>query len=344
MKILVTGNLGYIGSVLCEQLSNDGYTVVGYDVGYYKDNLLTKAFLPKIQITKDLRDLKDEYLEDIDAIIHLASLSNDPLGEFNPNLTNEINNNCTVNLAKTAKKVGIKRFIYASSQSMYGISNTSQELDEDKSVKNPITAYAKTKWSSEQEIMKLIDDDFVVCSFRPATVFGPSPRFRCDIVYNNLISCAYTTNKIEIYSDGTPCRPILHIDDVCLALKSGIMAPKEIINGEAFNVGIENGNYTVKQIAEAAQKRNPNSELIFTGKYGKDERTYKVSFKKIYRVLKDFYKPKWNLENGGDQLISFVKDIKLNESLFRGPMTNRLKQLKYLTDNSITDNNLRFNV
>ena len=344
MKILVTGNLGYIGSVLCEQLSKEGYDVIGYDIGYYKDNLVKEVNQPKNQIIRDLRDLNYEYLEGVDSVIHLASLSNDPLGEFNPNLTNEINNICTVNLAQAAKKVGVKRFIYASSQSMYGISNTSQELDEDKSLKNPITAYAKTKWISEQEIMKLIDDDFVVCSFRPATVFGPSPRFRCDIVYNNLISCAYTTNKIEIYSDGSPCRPILHIDDVCLAFKSGIVAPKQLINGEAFNVGIENGNYSVRQIAEAAQKRNPNSELIFTGKYGKDERTYKVSFKKIYRVLKDFYKPKWNLENGGDQLINFLKDINLNEEKFRGPDTNRLKQLKFLTENLITDKNLRFNV
>ncbi len=344
MKILVTGNLGYIGSVLTPYLQKDGYEVIGFDIGYYKENIVTKTQDCDNQILKDLRDIDEKDLEDIDAIIHLASLSNDPLGEFNPDLTNQINNLCTINLARLAKKTGVKRFIYASSQSMYGISNTSQELDEDKSVKNPITAYAKTKWSSEQEIMKLIDEDFLVCAFRPATVFGPSPRFRCDIVYNNLISCAYTTGVIEIYSDGTPCRPIVHIEDVCSALKSGVVAPKELINGQAFNVGILDGNYTVKQIAEAAQKRNKNSELRFTGKYGKDERTYKVSFNKIYRVLKDFYKPKWNLESGGDQLYEFLKIIKLDEKNFRGPKTNRVMQLKYLSNNKFLDKNLRFNV
>ena len=344
MKILITGNLGYIGSVLTAYLEKDGYEVTGFDVGYYKDNLVLDTKAPKNQILKDLRDVNENDLENIDAVIHLASLSNDPLGEFNPDLTNQINNICTINLAKIAKKVGVKRFIYASSQSMYGISNTSHELDEDKSIKNPITAYAKTKWNSEQEIMSLIDQNFLVCAFRPATVFGPSPRFRCDIVYNNLISCAFTTGIIEIFSDGTPCRPIVHIEDVCSALKSGLMAPKELINGQSFNVGILNGNYTVKQIAEAAQKRNKNSELRFTGKYGKDERTYKVSFKKIYSVLKDFYKPKWDLESGGDQLIEFLNDIKLNEENFRGPKTNRIMQLKHLSSNKIVDKDLRFNV
>ncbi len=344
MKILITGNLGYIGSVLAPYLHKDGYEVIGFDVGYYKDNLVTKIENLDNQILKDLRDVNEKDLKNVDIIIHLASLSNDPLGEFNPDLTNQINNLCTINLAKLAKKTGVKRFIYASSQSMYGISNTSQELEEDSSIKNPITAYAKTKWNSEQEIMKLVDENFSVCAFRPATVFGPSPRFRCDIVYNNLISCAYTTGVIEIYSDGTPCRPIVHIEDVCSALKAGVVAPKELINGQAFNVGILNGNYTVKQIAEAAQKRNKNSELRFTGKYGKDERTYKVSFNKIYRVLKDFYKPKWNLESGGDQLIEFLDKIKLDEKNFRGPNTNRIMQLKYLSNNGIVDKNLRFNV
>ena len=172
MKILVTGNLGYIGSVLTEKLVDDGYNVTGLDIGYYKDNLVSQVKPLKNQIFGDIRNLKSEYFEEIDAIIHLASLSNDPLGEFNPNLTNEINNLATVNMAKIAKRVGVKRFIYASSQSMYGISKDDNELHEDNSEKNPVTAYAKTKWISEQEIRKLCTDDFVVCAFRPSTVFG----------------------------------------------------------------------------------------------------------------------------------------------------------------------------
>ncbi len=341
MKVLVTGNLGYIGSVLTEKLSSDGYDVVGLDTGYFKDNLVKETHEIKNQILMDLRDVSENEVDGIDAIIHLASLSNDPLGEFNPNLTDQVNNIYTVNLAEIAKKVGVKRFVYASTQSIYGISNTSQELDEYESIKNPVSAYAKTKWISEQKIMSMASDDFIVSAFRPATVFGPSPRFRCDIVYNNLVSCAYTTGKIEIYSDGSPCRPIVHIQDVCEAFISGLIAPKELLNGVAFNVGIMGGNYTVKQIALAAQNRVKGSELVFTGKYGKDERTYKVSFKRIYKVLKDFYQPKWNLENGGDQLINFLKEINLSEEIFRGEMTNRLKQLKLLSKNKLLDKNLR---
>jgi nucleoside-diphosphate-sugar epimerase len=344
MKILVTGNLGYIGSVLTSTLIEKGFDVTGIDIGYFENNLVSKYAPLKNQIKLDIRNISESIVEGHDAIIHLASLSNDPLGEFNPNLTNEINNLSTVKLAEIAKKVGVKRFVYASTQSIYGISNTSQELDEYESIKNPVSAYAKTKWISEQKIMKMSSDNFIVTAFRPATVFGPSPRFRCDIVYNNLLSCAYTTGKIEIYSDGTPCRPIVHIDDVCNAFISGLIAPKELINKIAFNVGIDGGNYTVKQIAEAAQIRIPNSKLIFTGKYGKDERTYKVSFKRIYRVLKDFYKPLWNLESGGDQLLNYLKDINISEEVFRGPNTNRLKQLKYLSENNLVDNDLKYHV
>ena len=344
MKILVTGNLGYIGSVLTSKLIEKGFDVTGVDIGYFEDNLVSKYMPVKNQIKFDIRNISENIVDRHDAIIHLASLSNDPLGEFNPNLTNEINNLATVKLAEIAKKVGVKRFVYASTQSIYGISNTSLELDEFESIKNPVSAYAKTKWISEQKIMNMSTDDFIVSAFRPATVFGPSPRFRCDIVYNNLLSCAYTTGKIEIYSDGTPCRPIVHIDDVCNAFISGLIAPKELINKVAFNVGIDGGNYTVKQIAEAAQTRIPKSKLIFTGKYGKDERTYKVSFKRIYSVLKDFYKPLWNLESGGDQMLNFLKDIDISEEVFRGRNTNRLKQLKYLSENKLVDNDLKYHV
>ena len=203
MKILVTGNLGYIGSVLTSKLIEKGFDVTGVDIGYFEDNLVSKYMPVKNQIKLDIRNISENIVDRHDAIIHLASLSNDPLGEFNPNLTNEINNLATVKLAEIAKKVGVKRFVYASTQSIYGISNTSLELDEFESIKNPVSAYAKTKWISEQKIMNMSTDDFIVSAFRPATVFGPSPRFRCDIVYNNLLSCAYTTGKIEIYSDST---------------------------------------------------------------------------------------------------------------------------------------------
>ncbi len=217
MRILLTGNLGYIGSVLQPLLISDGHDVIGFDNGYFKECVFGQNPPQKEQIIKDIRDVDSSDLKDIDAIIHLAGLSNDPLGELAPSLTEEINLGATIKLARLAKDVGVKRFVYASSQSMYGIANTDSELDEDNSAKNPVTAYARTKWEAELELMKMQSDDFTVCAFRPSTVFGASPRLRSDIIFNNLVGCAYTTNRIEIKSDGTPWRPVVHIKDVSAA-------------------------------------------------------------------------------------------------------------------------------
>ncbi len=329
MNILVTGNLGYIGSVLTETLLKKNYFVQGYDIGYFEDSNFLKHKVSKIkQIKKDIRDIDESDLNEIDIVIHLSALSNDPLGEFDKNLTYQINYESTLKLANICKKKKVKRFIYISSQSMYGISTTDEELDEDNSKKNPVTEYAKTKWKAEQELFKLNSKDFSVISFRPSTVFGASPRLRCDIVFNNLVACAYTTGKIEIKSDGTPWRPVVHIKDVCSAIISGIEAPRELVSGKAYNVGIENGNYTVREMAETAQKIVPNCNLTFTKEHLVDPRTYKVSFKRILTELKDFYKPEWNLEKGGRELVDFFKEINFSENDFRGHKTNRLQNLK----------------
>ena len=184
-------------------------------------------------------------------------------------------------------------------------------------------------------------EDFVVTSFRPSTVFGASPRLRCDIVFNNLVACAYTTGKIEIMSDGSPWRPIVHIKDVCAAFIAGIEAPSIIVSGRAFNVGILNGNYTVKDIAEAAQRAVPGCDLIFTGEHT-DPRTYRVSFKRILTELKDYYKPKWNLDKGGKELVEFFSRTGFTEHDFRGRQTIRLKQLTYLKDAKYIDDSFRF--
>tara|TARA_Y200000002_G_C22589103_1_gene624372 strand:+ start:12 stop:1037 length:1026 start_codon:yes stop_codon:yes gene_type:complete len=339
MQILVTGNLGYIGSVLTEKLQKLNYDVTGWDIGYFESCLISQYLNLKKQIRKDLRKVDETDIKNFDVIIHLAGLSNDPLGEFMPELTDQINYSATMKLALLAKKNGVKRFIFASSQSMYGISNTELELDEDNSKKEPITAYAKTKWKAEQELMRLADDNFCVVALRPSTVFGPSPRFRSDIVYNNLIGCAFTTKKIEIWSDGSPWRPVIHVDDVCSAFISCLIAPSKDINKEAFNVGAPGGNYTVRDLALAAKECSPESELVFLNKLGKDERTYKINFDKISTVLKEF-KPKWDLIHGGNQLIDFFKKINFSEEDFRGKKTIRLKQLSYLKDKNICNNNL----
>ena len=341
MRVLVTGDQGYIGSVLVGVLQDKGYEVSGLDIGFFSDNLLDKGLDNYPRITKDIRDIEPTDLEDIDAVIHLAALSNDPLGEFSPKLTHEINTFGSINLAECARKAGAKRFIFSSSQSMYGVSNTTNELDEDDSEKNPVTAYAIAKWDAEQGLSKMNSDDFMVTSFRPSTVFGASPRLRSDIVFNNLVASAYTTGKIEIMSDGTPWRPVVHVKDVCKAFIAGLEAPSSILAAKAFNVGILNGNFTVRDLAEAANRSVPNSKLVFTGEH-QDSRTYKVSFKRILSDLSTFYDPNWDLDKGGKELVDFFDNINFTEAQFRSRQTIRLKQLMYLTNKGIIDNSFRF--
>lgn len=341
MKVLVIGNKGYIGAVLTQTLMDKGYQVTGFDIGYYNSCELYEFIPPIRQITEDVREAVLENFLGQDAVIHLAALSNDPLGELNPRLTEEINLQGTLKVAKLAKAAGVKRFIYVSSQSMYGVANTDAELEEDSSEKNPITAYARTKWEAELALKKMSTPDFAVVCFRPSTVFGASPMLRCDIVFNNLVACAYTTGKIEIKSDGTPWRPVVHVKDVSNAFIAGLEAPLKLVAGESFNVGIANGNYTVRELAEAAQRSVPGSTLVFTGEHGKDSRTYRVSFKKILTVLRDYYHPRWNLDKGGQELVGLFKKVNFNEEMFRGKRTNRLKQINYLLEDRQVDESLR---
>ena len=337
---MVTGDRGYIGAVLVPMLKQQNYKVIGFDSGYFTENLLEEYDDIYPKITKDLRDIQIEDLNDVDGVVHLAGLSNDPLGEFSPKLTEKINYAATIRLAKLAQKAGVSRFVYASSQSMYGISDTDAELDEDDSDKNPVTAYAVAKWDAEQQLHKMSSKDFVVTSFRPSTVFGASPRLRSDIVFNNLVGCAYTTGKIEIMSDGTPWRPVVHVKDVCSAFIAGLKAPSALVSARAFNVGIPNGNFTVREIAEAAQRAVPECELIFTGEHS-DPRTYRVSFNRILTELKDYYKPEWNLEQGGRELKFFYDRVHFTEEQFRGRNTIRLKQLLHLKASGRLDESFR---
>ena len=225
--VLVTGAKGYVGSVLTDVLLDRGYTVVGLDTGYYEECLIGDAPKPYRCIVRDIRDVVAADLEGINAIVHLAGLSNDPIGELSPTLTEHINLEGTLRLATLARAAGVQRFVYASSQSMYGVSNTSAELDEDDSEKNPITAYARTKWEAEVALKRLATPDFTVVCFRPSTVFGASPRLRCDIVFNSMVACAYTTGRVEVKSDGTPWRPVLHVRDACAAFLAGLEAHRK---------------------------------------------------------------------------------------------------------------------
>lgn len=337
----MTGNLGYIGSVLSPSLVAQGFDVVGLDVGFYKDCLLDECQDPKKQIFQDVREINVDDLRGFEAVIHLASLSNDPLGELAPNLTQDINFNGTVRLAEAAKKAGVNRFLFVSTQSLYGKSNTESEVTEDDSRKNPLTTYALTKWNAEIALNKLVDNQFHVVSFRPSTVFGWSPRLRCDIVFNNLVACAFTTGRIEIKSDGTPWRPVIHIQDVCSALIAGLKAPLDLISGRAYNVGVKDGNYTVKQLAESAQRTVPGSDLIFTNEHT-DPRSYKVSFNRIQAELGDYFSSNWDLDSGGSELVTRFEKIGFTQHQFRGKATNRLAQVHALRNAGLLNDELRF--
>ena len=342
MRILVTGNQGYIGSVLTERLIQQGHDVEGLDAGYFSECVLgdEPQSVPTRRI--DIRDVQPSDVSHFDAVIHLAALSNDPLGELNPSLTEEINLEGTIKLAQLAKDAGVKRFIYASSQSMYGISESDEELDEENSRKAPATTYAATKWAAEQRIKEMTSSDFLTVSFRPSTVYGASPRQRCDIVFNNLVASGFTSGTIVIKSDGTPWRPVVHVEDVCQAFESGLSAPGESLIGKAFNVGTLGGNFRVRELAIAAQAANPGSSIEFSGEHGVDSRTYRVSFRRIHDELGSYFRPKWNLESGAEELIRFWKTVNFSATDLMGTKVNRLAQLHSLKVSGRLDSNLRF--
>ena len=341
-RILVTGDQGYIGTVLVDVLMRRGYDVVGLDTGYFADCLLDPEPDSYRRSTADIRDVDQAVLEGVHGIIHLAALSNDPLGELAPNLTDEINRDATIRLARLAKEAGVRRFVYASSQSMYGISSLGVELDEDNSEKNAITAYARTKWEAELALKELASGNFTVVCLRPSTVFGASPRLRCDIVFNNLVACAYTTGRIEIKSDGTPWRPVVHVQDVCSAFLAGLEAPASLVNARSYNVGIPNGNFTVAELAQAAGRAVPGCTVVFTGEHGKDARTYRVSFARILTELAEWFRPAWNLDRGASELVALFQKTGFSEKQFRGETTVRLARLNRLLSDNQIDATLRW--
>lgn len=310
-------------------LTERGHEVAGLDAGFYDGCELSPLLPLDHEIRKDIRAVTPADVRGCDAVIHLAALSNDPLGELDPRLTESINHHGTLRLATAAREAGAHRFVFASSQSMYGIADVTRPVEEDRSEKHPLTAYARTKWQAEQELARLLAPDFTLTALRPSTVFGVSPRLRCDIVFNNMVACAYTTGRIEIHSDGTPWRPVVHVRDVSAAFVAALEAPAQLVAGQAFNVGYPDGNYTVRQLAEAAQRAVPGSTLTFTG-LAPDARTYRVSFDKIGRVLGPYYRPAWDLDRGGQELVAAFRDVGFSEADFRGARTNRLARLRDL--------------
>jgi len=339
MNVLVTGNNGYIGSVLTGLLLEKGYQVTGFDTNYYKGCEFNEFHYPQInQINKDIRAVSKRDLENIDAIIHLAALSNDPLGTFNTGLTDEINYQATVKIASLAKESGIRRFIYASSCSIYGIAGE-DELTEDSPLA-PVTAYAASKLKSEKALSQMADDDFSPVFLRPSTAYGIAPMLRCDLVVNNLVGWACTTGKIRIMSDGTPWRPAVHVEDLSQAFIACLESPIEITHNQAFNIGQNKENYQIRDMANVVKKVVPGCEVEYTGEHGSYSRTYKVNFDRVSTKLKDFFHPKWDIERGVIQLYEAYKSHGLTAEEFMGNKYIRLNQLKRLLKQKAIDDNL----
>lgn len=339
--ILITGNTGYIGMKMTEFFHEHSYRVIGLDSNYYeKCKVCSSNFYPFKQIVKDIRDINERDLEEVTAIIHLAALSNDPLGEINPSLTHEINCVASIKLANLAKKLGIQRFIFSSSCSSYGIAPDDKPLIEEGRL-NPITAYAKAKVKTEEGISKLADDNFHPTFMRNATVYGISPTLRLDLVVNNLVAWAYLTGKVAIMSDGTPWRPIIHVEDLCNAFLAALEAPIEKIHNQAFNVGINEENYQIKDIANQVEKIVPGSFVEILNKTGADERTYRVDFSKLKNALPQF-KPTWNLRKGIEEVYHAYNNFGLTQKDFESPKYFRLRWIRYLIENNKLDHKLKW--
>ena len=338
MNILVTGNNGYIGSMLTKLLLEKGYGVTGLDTDYYRGCEFNSFHYPQLkQINKDIRAVTKKDLENIDAVIHLAALSNDPLGELDVKLTYEINYEATVKLANLAKESGIRRFIYASTCSMYGIAGE-EAVAEDFPLA-PVTAYAISKVKSEEALSKMADDNFSPVFLRASTAYGIAPMLRCDLVVNNLVGWAYTTGKIRIMSDGTPWRPAIHVEDLGLAYIACLECQIEIVHNQAFNVGQDKENYQIRDMANVVKRVVPGCEVEYTHEHGSDSRTYKVSFDKISKELKGFA-PRWDLEKGVWQLYKAYKAHGLTFDEFTGNKFIRLNQLKGLIQQKTVDEKL----
>jgi nucleoside-diphosphate-sugar epimerase len=327
MKVLVTGTEGYLGSLLAPILLERGHEVIGVDTGFYKAGWLYHGTaLTAKTLNKDIRHITSTDLQDMDAVIHMAELSNDPTGQLAPHITYEINHKGSVRLAELAKAAGVPRFIYMSSCSVYGVA-TEGDVTETSPV-NPQTAYAECKTLVERDVTKLADANFSPTFMRNATAFGASPRMRFDIVLNNLAGLAWTTHEIKMISDGTPWRPLVHALDIAKALVCTLEAPRDSIHNQIFNVGDTANNYRVKEIAQIIGNIFPDCHVSF-GESGADNRSYRVSFEKINTQLPGF-KCEWNAERGAEQLYKLFQQIDMTKEVFESRGFTRLKQLEYL--------------
>jgi nucleoside-diphosphate-sugar epimerase len=339
LRVLVTGHTGYIGSVMAPLIRKAGHSVVGMDTGYFDRCKLFDGddSIPMIQ--RDIREVERQDLEGFDAIVHLAALSNDPVGDLNERWTDEINHGGSVRLAQMAKAAGVRRLLFSSSCIMYGVSQLSVVTEE--SPLDPKTEYARSKVKAEQAISALASAKFSPTFLRNGTVYGPSPRMRFDTVLNNLVGAAVATGKVTVYGGGKPWRPVMHVEDVSRGFLQVLEAPVEQVHNQAFNLGADHLNQQVIQLAEITARTVPGAQLEVLNQAGADQRTYWTSFQKFAKTFPDF-EFKWNAETGARDLYDTFQRLGLTQDDFNDKKFTRLKWLKHLMDTQQLDPALRW--
>ena len=338
MRVLLTGHKGYIGTILAPMLLDAGHHVHGLDSDIFSRCTFGNDPTPIPETIKDIRDIVIADLIGFDAVLHLAGLSNDPLGDLNPDLTYEINHRASSRLAALSKEAGIPRFIFSSSCSNYG-AGSDDLLDENADL-NPVTPYGKSKVLVEQDVSRLADENFCPVYLRNATAYGVSPRLRFDLVLNNLVAWAYTTGAVRLKSDGTPWRPIVHIEDISRAFVAMLEAPTDKVHNKAFNVGVPGENFRIREIAEIVRDTVPGSEVSFATGASADKRNYRVDCSRIQREVPG-YRPEWNVRKGAQELYEAYKATGLTLEEFEGKRYKRIDHVRMLIGNGVLDESLR---